>query len=76
MFLKARKDFNINLHRSFIVGDTTRDIETGKNAGCKTILVKTGKAGQDHDYNNYSASGPELQALSQARIEVLQPDPV
>jgi phosphoglycolate phosphatase-like HAD superfamily hydrolase len=25
-----------------MVGDTLNDIETGKNAGCKTVLVLTG----------------------------------
>jgi len=31
------------LRQSFFVGDTIRDIETGKNAGCRTILVFSGK---------------------------------
>lgn len=33
----------VNLSRSFFVGDTIRDIETGKTAGLKTILVFSGK---------------------------------
>ena len=35
--------FEIELERSFFVGDTMRDIETGKTAGLKTILVFSGK---------------------------------
>jgi D-glycero-D-manno-heptose 1,7-bisphosphate phosphatase len=35
--------FDIELDRSFFVGDTMRDIETGKAAGLKTILVFSGK---------------------------------
>lgn len=31
------------LKQGFFVGDTIRDIQTGKNAGCKTILVFSGK---------------------------------
>jgi histidinol-phosphate phosphatase family protein len=31
------------LKQSFFIGDTIRDIETGKNAGCSTILVFCGK---------------------------------
>lgn len=32
-----------SLKNSFVVGDTIRDIKTGKKAGCKTILVFSGK---------------------------------
>lgn len=39
MFLKAKKDFNINLNESWMVGDSKSDIEAGKRAGCKTILI-------------------------------------
>jgi mannose-1-phosphate guanylyltransferase / phosphomannomutase len=47
MFLKACKDFNIDLEKSYIIGDQTTDILAGKKAGCKTILVKTGYGGKD-----------------------------
>ena len=30
-----------------MIGDRTIDIMAGKRAGCKTILVKTGKSGKD-----------------------------
>lgn len=40
---KAQKDFNLDLNSCYMIGDTSVDIETGKNAGIKTILVKTGK---------------------------------
>jgi histidinol-phosphate phosphatase family protein len=33
----------INLMKSFFIGDTIRDIQTGKAAGLKTILVFSGK---------------------------------
>lgn len=33
-----------------MVGDSTIDIQTGVNAGIKTILVLTGQAGQDGKY--------------------------
>ena len=42
LVLKAAKDFNIDLSHSFLVGDSVSDIECGKNAGVKTILIKTG----------------------------------
>ncbi|MEK7399405.1 MAG: HAD-IIIA family hydrolase [Candidatus Poribacteria bacterium] len=39
MLLKASHDLDVNLTDSYIVGDTIADIEAGKNAGCKTILI-------------------------------------
>ena len=48
---KAVKDFNIDLKESWFVGDTTIDIQTGKNAGMKTVLLSTGEAGNDKKYN-------------------------
>ncbi|HJX50720.1 MAG TPA: HAD-IIIA family hydrolase [Candidatus Nanoarchaeia archaeon] len=51
MIKKAEKELKIDLKSSYIIGDQTRDIKTGKNAGCKTILVKTGYAGKDGKYD-------------------------
>ncbi len=42
LFLKARKDFNIDFKKSYLVGDQERDILVGRKIGCKTILVRTG----------------------------------
>lgn len=42
MLEQAVKTFGIDLASSFIVGDKCTDIETGKNAGCGTVLVLTG----------------------------------
>ena len=39
MLFNAQKEFNIDLENSWIIGDSQRDIEAGKNAGCKTIAV-------------------------------------
>ncbi|MCK9401151.1 MAG: HAD family hydrolase [Bacteroidales bacterium] len=39
MIQTAAKKWNIDLDYSFMVGDRWRDIETGKNAGVKTILI-------------------------------------
>jgi histidinol-phosphate phosphatase family protein len=39
MFLKAKEDFNIDLNKSWLVGDSNSDIIAGQKAGCKTILI-------------------------------------
>ena len=51
MIDQAAKDFDIEVGKSFMVGDTTGDILTGRRAGLKTILVKTGYAGKDNRYD-------------------------
>ena len=45
------KKYNIDLSKSFMIGDSTIDIQTGINAGVKTILVLTGQAGSDGKYD-------------------------
>lgn len=39
MFLKAAKDHNINMEKSWMIGDGVNDIIAGKLSGCKTILI-------------------------------------
>jgi D,D-heptose 1,7-bisphosphate phosphatase len=39
MLLKAAKELDIDLSQSWMVGDSYRDVEAGKRAGCKTILI-------------------------------------
>ena len=42
MVLEAQRDHNLNLARSYFVGDKAIDVECGRNAGVRTILVRTG----------------------------------
>ncbi len=42
MILEAQRDHHLDLARSFFIGDKAIDIECGRNAGVRTILVKTG----------------------------------
>ena len=51
MFKQAASDLNIDLKTSWMVGDSTMDIQAGKNAGLRTILVKTGNGGADAKYD-------------------------
>src|SRR3989338_203884 len=47
MLKQAAKAHNLDLRASYLVGDMARDILAGKEAGCTTLLVKTGHAGLD-----------------------------
>jgi len=42
MLLQAAADLDIDLQNSWFVGDILDDIEAGKRAGCRTILVDLG----------------------------------
>jgi histidinol-phosphate phosphatase family protein len=42
MFLDAAFDFNLDLSKSFMIGDSERDVEAGINAGCITVGLMTG----------------------------------
>ena len=41
LLLQAAKDFNIDLSKSIIIGDSERDIEAGKNAGVSNSFLLT-----------------------------------
>jgi D-glycero-D-manno-heptose 1,7-bisphosphate phosphatase len=42
LLLQAAEKYNIELSKSWMIGDRSTDIQTGINAGTKTILVQTG----------------------------------
>jgi D-glycero-D-manno-heptose 1,7-bisphosphate phosphatase len=41
MLEEATKHFNLDLKKCWMIGDHLSDIQTGKNAGCKTIHILT-----------------------------------
>ncbi len=51
MIEQAQKEFNIDLKSSWLIGDTTVDIETARRAGIKSILLETGYGGKDNRHN-------------------------
>ncbi len=58
---KAQKKFDLDLTSSFMIGDKATDIECGRQAGIKTIMVKTGygevdKAKPDHVADNLAGA--------------------
>ncbi|HYH16049.1 MAG TPA: HAD family hydrolase [Flavisolibacter sp.] len=42
LLLKASMDLHIDLSQSWMVGDILNDVEAGKRAGCKAILIDNG----------------------------------
>ena len=42
MVLDAKREHNIDIHSSYMIGDAFSDMKTGENAGLHNILVETG----------------------------------
>src|SRR5207248_4133814 len=47
MLLQAARELDLDLSRSFAIGDKKSDVLAGQAAGCRTFLVQTGLAGQE-----------------------------
>ena len=47
MIRQAAADLNLDLTPSWLIGDTTTDIQTAKNAGLRSVLLQTGAGGGD-----------------------------
>lgn len=57
MIRQAVLELNIDLAQSWLIGDSTTDIQTARNAGLRSILVRTGAAGNDGKY----AAQPDME---------------
>lgn len=63
MIDRAAIDFNIERGRSWLIGDSSTDIETARRAGLKSVLVETGYAGLDYRWWAVpDATAPDLAA--------------
>jgi D-glycero-D-manno-heptose 1,7-bisphosphate phosphatase len=50
MLLEAARDHGLDLRRSWMVGDNEKDVQAGRAAGCRTILVREGDDPTVADY--------------------------
>lgn len=44
LILKAAEDLKIDLKKSWMIGDSQKDIEAANNAGCNSILLKSNQS--------------------------------
>ncbi|MDE1170710.1 MAG: HAD-IIIA family hydrolase [Verrucomicrobium sp.] len=49
MVYRAARDHGLDLRRSYFVGDRLGDVLCGRNAGCRTVLVRTGENAREWD---------------------------
>jgi D-glycero-D-manno-heptose 1,7-bisphosphate phosphatase len=50
MLLAAKRRFGLDMKGSWMIGDKTSDVECARRAGCRSVLVRTGKGGRDRAY--------------------------
>jgi D-glycero-D-manno-heptose 1,7-bisphosphate phosphatase len=67
MLLEAAREWQIDLARSFMVGDRWRDVAAGKAAGCYAFFI-------DYEYRERSADNPDavVGSLQEAGRLILQ----
>ncbi len=63
MLLQAAEEHQIDLTKSYLVGDKNSDIECGQRAGTKTILVQTGY-GRSVDQDRPDAVVPDVKSAA------------
>ncbi|NOT00485.1 MAG: HAD family hydrolase [Phycisphaerales bacterium] len=51
MMYRAAGDLNLDLSRSWMIGDAPRDVQAGRAAGCRTILIANGEPADSVDNN-------------------------
>lgn len=71
MILNAAQNFNIDLSRSWMIGDILHDVEAGNTAGCKTILINNGNETEWHITDLRKPTGMAAD-LNEAATFVLQ----
>jgi D-glycero-D-manno-heptose 1,7-bisphosphate phosphatase len=60
MLLAAAEEMEIDLTRSWVIGDSLRDVEAGRRAGCRTILLQSASASQEET----GTDGPDYVAVN------------
>jgi D-glycero-D-manno-heptose 1,7-bisphosphate phosphatase len=55
MLIQAAHELNIDLSRSWMIGDRWRDVDCGHAAGCKTIFIDRGYAEELKHAPDFSA---------------------
>jgi len=61
MILAAAREMDIDLNRSWVIGNSYRDIVAGQRAGCKTILINSSI---DQTYRKPTDPVPDKQAVN------------
>ena len=63
MLIQASRDFNIDLGRSYMIGDGENDVKCGLAAGCHTVLISEGENEENREYGQDITTMSLLEAV-------------
>ena len=70
MLLRSAADLRLNLAASWMVGDMISDVLAGFNAGCRSILIKSGQA-LSEEVESFSGQALVVSDLAAAADSIL-----
>jgi D-glycero-D-manno-heptose 1,7-bisphosphate phosphatase len=71
LLLKAAGELGIDLNASWMIGDILNDIEAGKRAGCKSILINNGNE-TEWLVNNFRIPHAQVKNINEAANHILK----
>ena len=71
MLLQGAKDLDIELEKSYMIGDNLGDVQAGINAGCRSIMVRTGY-GIDHQNRLDELTGGEAAGVCDNLLDAVK----
>jgi D-glycero-D-manno-heptose 1,7-bisphosphate phosphatase len=73
MLIKAAEELGIDLNSSWMIGDILNDVEAGKRAGCRSILIDNGNE-TEWLLNNWRVPAARVKNIDQAADFILNQD--
>lgn len=71
MLLQAAQDMDIDLSKSWMLGDILHDVEAGTAAGCRTVLVDRGNE-TEWQWNEYRVPTFTARQLKEAAVRIVK----
>ena len=69
LITRAAEEHRLDLSASWLIGDAARDIEAGRRAGVRTLLVETGKGAQERSAFDPQMVVADIMAAAERIIE-------
>jgi D-glycero-D-manno-heptose 1,7-bisphosphate phosphatase len=70
LLLRAARDLGLNLSRGVMIGDRLLDIEAGRRAGCRGVLVRTGYGASEE--GSLTPSDPQPDRVADDILEAVR----
>lgn len=70
LLLRAARDLGLNLSRGVMIGDRLLDIEAGRRAGCRGVLVRTGYGASEE--RSLTPSDPQPDRVADDILEAVR----